>query len=125
ARYGDSLRSAINRVFESYGSAEDGNQVLVQEMLHDVTLSGVVMTRHHALGAPYYVVNFDDTTARTDTVTGGREARSVILHRGATLRAGLPSQLALVLAVVQNIERLVGHDSLDIEFAVSGDRCVH
>src|SRR5207244_8574938 len=43
ARSGDSLRSAINRVFESYGSAEDGNQVLVQEMLHDGTLSGVVM----------------------------------------------------------------------------------
>src|SRR5439155_16653791 len=124
ARYGDSLRSAINRVFESYGSAEDGNQVLVQEMLHDVTLSGVVMTRHHALGAPYYVINFDDTTARTDTVTGGGDVRSVILHRGATLRADLPTELSSVLAVVQNIEQLVGHDSLDIEFALTGDGCI-
>jgi glutamine kinase len=125
ARSADALRAAIGQVFGSYGSEEDGNQVLVQEMLHDVALSGVVMTRHHALGAPYYVINFDDTTARTDTVTGGGDARSVFLHRGATLRADLPPELSSVLAVVQNIERLVGHDSLDIEFAVTGAGRVH
>ena len=125
ARAADALTSAVDQVFGSYGGEEDGNQVLVQEMLRDVALSGVVMTRHHALGAPYYVINFDDTTSRTDTVTGGGDARSVFLHRGATLRADLPPQLASVLAVVQNIERLVGHDSLDIEFAVTGAGRVH
>ena len=52
-------------------------------------------------------------------MTGGGDARSVFLLRGAELSADLPPQLASVLAVVQNIERLVGHDSLDIEFAVT------
>ena len=99
-------------------------------MLRDVAISGVVMTRHHALGAPYYVINFDDTTvpglgARTDTVTGGGDARSVFLHRGDELRADLPPQLGAVLSVVQNLEQLVGHDSLDIEFAVTTDDRVH
>jgi choline kinase/phosphohistidine swiveling domain-containing protein len=125
ARTEDALSRAVDKVFASYGSDEAGNQVLVQEMLEGVALSGVVMTRHHALGAPYYVLNFDDTTARTDTVTGGGDARSVFLHRGASLRADLPPQLASVLAVVQNIEHLVGHDSLDIEFAVTGAGRVH
>jgi choline kinase len=121
----DALGAAVDQVFASYRAPESGNQVLVQEMLDDVALSGVVMTRQHALGAPYYVVNFDDTTARTDTVTGGGDARSVFLHRGSALRPDLPPQLADVLRVVQNIERLVGHDSLDIEFAGTRGGVVH
>ena len=87
ARTPDAIGAAVDQVFASYGSDDAGNQVLVQEMLDDVALSGVVMTRQHALGAPYYVVNFDDTTARTDTVTGGGDARSVFLHRGSALRS--------------------------------------
>jgi choline kinase len=125
ARTADAIGAAIDQVFASYGDTDAGNQVLVQEMLDDVAVSGVVMTRQHALGAPYYVMNFDDTTARTDTVTGGGDARSVFLHRGSPLRLDLPPQLADVLRVVQNIERLVGHDSLDIEFAVTRDGAVH
>jgi hypothetical protein len=58
-------------------------------------------------------------------VTGGGHARTVFVHRGATLRAGLPPALSDVLLTVQNIEKLVGHDSLDIEFAVTRDGRVH
>lgn len=121
----DEVARAVDQVFASYGSEDLDNQVLVQAMLRDVAMSGVVMTRTHALNAPYYVINFDDTTARTDTVTGGGDARTVFVHRHAELRDGLPAQLGPVLATVQNIEKLVGHDSLDIEFAVTGDGRVH
>ena len=119
------VAAAVDQVFASYGTANARHEVLVQEMLRDVALSGVVMTRHHALGAPYYVLNFDDTTARTDTVTGGGDARSVFVHRDSNLRPDLPPALSDVLSVVRRIERLVGHDSLDIEFAVTADGKVH
>jgi choline kinase len=121
----EAVGAAVDAVFASYGAGDAADQVLVQEMLRDVTTSGVVMTRTHALGAPYYVINFDDSSARTDTVTGGGQARTVFLHRGAQLRPGLPEGLASVLRTVQNIEKLVGHDSLDVEFAITADRRVH
>ncbi len=125
ARTPEAITDAVDTVFASYATDEAENQVLVQEMLLDVAVSGVVMTRTHALGAPYYVVNFDDTSARTDTVTGGSDARTIFLHRESPLRDELRTLLGPVLSTVQHIEKLVGHDSLDIEFAVTRDGLMH
>ena len=119
------LGEAIDRVFASYLDPSPRDQVLVQEMVRDVAMSGVVMTRTHALGAPYCVVNFDDATDRTDVVTAGGDARTVVCLRGAELRPDLPPAIAPVLSAVQKIEGLVGHDSLDIEFAVTRGGEVH
>lgn len=121
----DSVAAAVDRVFASYDDPSALDQVLVQEMLCDVAMSGVVMTRTHALGAPYYVVNFDDASARTDVVTAGGDARTILCLRGAELGAGVPPAIGPVLSAVREIEGLVGHDSLDIEFAVTGDGDVH
>ncbi len=119
------VRRAVDAVFASYGTPIDDDQVLIQEMLRDVLMSGVIMTRTHALGAPYYVFNFDDRTSRTDTVTGGADVRTIVCFRGAALGPEVPSELSAVLSTVQDIEKLVGHDSLDIEFAVTADERVH
>ncbi|MCP3902666.1 MAG: sugar metabolism cluster protein [Planctomycetes bacterium] len=119
---GARLEAAVDEVFRSYGAEYDDDQVLIQEMLRDVVMSGVVMTRTPTLGAAYYVINFDDSTARTDTVTAGDSdaLRTVFLHRGATLRDDVPPALGDLVEIVDEVERLVGHDSLDIEFAFTG-----
>ena len=126
---GDAARlvAAVDKVFRSYGRPRSGDQVLVQEMLEHVTMSGVVMTRTPTLGAAYYVINYDNTSAQTDTVTAGNggSLRTLFLHRGAELRSGSPPELEKLLAAVQEVEQLVRHDSLDIEFAVTADGLVH
>jgi choline kinase/phosphohistidine swiveling domain-containing protein len=121
------LAEAVDQVLESYGDSVPENQVLVQEMLTDVAMSGVAMTRTPTIGAPYYAINFDDTTRRTDTVTAGAvgELRTVFLHRDADLPPGLPTQLGKLLDLLQEIEGLVGHDSLDVEFAFTRDGAAH
>ena len=119
------LTAAIESVFASYRHDRAEDQVLIQEMVPDVVMSGVVMTRTHALGAPYYVVNFDDASDRTDVVTSGGEARTVVCWRGTRQPANLPVTVAPVLSAVQKIEQIVGHDSLDIEFAVTSAAAVH
>lgn len=122
------VREAVERVFASYGDPNPGHQILVQEMLRDVRMGGVVMTRTHAEGAPYYVVNYDDTTRRTDSVTAGdgEELNTLFLHRDAELPADASRHLVAVMETVRELEQLVGHDSLDIEFAVTrgGDTVV-
>ncbi|MEA3347336.1 MAG: PEP-utilizing enzyme [Candidatus Auribacterota bacterium] len=121
------VRSAVEDVVASYPHFLPENQVLVQQMLRKVKMSGVIMTRTPTLGAPYYVFNFDDETSRTDTVTSGqgKSIRTVILHRDAKPHSDLPDEFLKVMDVVKEIEGLVGHDSLDIEFAVTGDEVVH
>ncbi len=120
------VRAAVEAVLASYTVAHEHDQVLVQEMLTGVRMSGVVMTRTPSDAAPWVVFNFDDTTSRTDTVTAGTGSfRTVFLHRDAPLTPDLEPALAPVLAAVREVEALVGHDSLDIEFAITHDGQVH
>ena len=118
----DALSAAISEVLASYGKAAADDQVLVQEMLTGVVISGVVMTRTHATGAPYYVINYDDSSQDTDAVTAGRDVRTLVVHRSSETPSSVPAKLAGVLDTVRRIEGLIGHDALDIEFAVCGDK---
>lgn len=121
------IERAVEEVVASYRRSGADNQVLVQAMLRDLSMSGVIMTRSPSHGGPYYVINFDDTGTRTDSVTAGDAAglRTVFVRRGAAPRAELPEELGRLLETVREIEGLVGHDSLDIEFAVGLDGAVH
>ena len=66
---------------ESYskrGESRDSNkeQVIIQEMVSDVSTAGVLFTMDMKYGAPYFTINYDDVTGRTDTITSGNEATS-------------------------------------------------
>ena len=109
------LESAIEAVFASYRNAADEDEVLVQPMITDVSISGVVLTRELDTGSPYYVVNYDDFSGRTDTVTGGRESTTVMVRRGAhdKLRS---ERMRKLLRCVMEVENVTGEHELDIEF---------
>lgn len=122
------LREAVQKVFASYKFVDNENQVLVQRMCRDVAFAGVVFTRTIDRGAPYYIINYDDSSANTDTVTGGGagELRTVVIHREMADEEYLPDpRLERVLDSVKEIEALVGYDSLDIEFACDSSGRIH
>lgn len=124
------LSSAIKTVVDSYGTSlsVSEEQVLVQEFLQDVEMSGVVFTCTLESGAPYYRFNFDDKTHSTDSVTSGcsSDLRTVIIYKyqSGVINSVAP-ELAPVLKAVQELELLLGYDKLDIEFAVDSQGKVH
>ena len=59
----------INTIIKGYDN-NPGNQIIIQKMAKNISMSGVCMSRNIEDGAPYYVLNYDDTSGRTDTVTG-------------------------------------------------------
>ena len=120
------LVAAINAVLDSYGKIAENmgdseNQVLIQEMVRDVALSGVVFTQDMSTGAPYYVVNYDDESGTTDSITSGQyNNRTLYVLRSATDDLSSPRFQALFTAV-REIEAIVGSDCLDIEIALNQD----
>lgn len=115
------LAVAIDRVAASLtGNPRD--QILVQPMLTDVAVSGVILTHDLVHGAPYYVINFDDETGRTDAVTAGRAVHKALrVYRHAPAEFIQSPRVARFLALARELERLCGELPLDIEFALTRD----
>ena len=118
------LRAAIVKVASRYGSAAD--QILIQPMIPHVALSGVVMTRTLEDGSPYYVINYDDVSGRTDTVTGGSGiSKTVCVYRGARAEYFDSPRLRAVLDLVRRLEDFFSGLPLDIEFVVDARGVTH
>jgi len=118
------IRQAIERVIDSFTSATAEDQVFVQPMLDRVAMAGVVFSRCPE-GGPYFVVNYDDRSGRTDRVTGGQgdDLRTFYCVRSRV--NACPPELAPVIATVNELETLLGCDSIDVEFAVGEDREIY
>lgn len=119
----DAIAVAVNEVVDSYAqkSHQDGrNEILVQAMVWDVSLSGVLFTCEPNQGAPYYVINYDDVSGLTTTVTAGTGSASnklLYVYRDALDKLKSPRFFKLVSAVVE-LERVLDCQLLDIEFAI-------
>ena len=117
---------AIEKVIASFGEgcvADD--QVFLQPMLSDVTMAGVAFSRDPNGHGPYFVVNYDDVSGRTDTVTAGAGNHLKTFYCLKSRTDACPDFLAPVLAVMTELDRLLACDGLDIEFAIDGQRRVY
>ena len=113
------LDIVINKVVDSYENKQPEDQVLVQPMVSNVVMSGVVFTRTLDFGAPYYVINYSEDS-KTDSITSGKDAESVtyVIRHDIASENVIQSHLRDLLEAVREIETLLSYDALDIEFAI-------
>lgn len=117
----EELAGAIEEVIASY-SGDPRDQVLVQPMLEDIAVSGVIMTHDVSRGSPYYIVNFDDVTGSSSSVTSGRGAHKLVfVHRGAPRSLIRSDRVARFVKLAEELESHCGSVPLDIEFALLQD----
>ena len=114
----NSIQIAIEAVFKSYNTSSKYDEVLIQPMVKNVAISGVVLTRDLDSGAPYIVINYDDFSGRTDTVTGGSESKTILLRRTKPNALNSPRFLKL-LKLTHELENITNTDELDIEFCIT------
>src|SRR3989344_6854702 len=81
--------AAVKKVIESYRdktSESSFNQVLVQLQTKDIAMSGVVFTRTLESNAPYYVINYDDSTGKSNSVTKGVENKTIKILKSVEIK---------------------------------------
>lgn len=119
------ILGAITSVIDSYVDRNLANQVLVQPMIENACVSGVVFTRTLSENAPYYVINFDDSSQETDTITSGSSSdhKTLVISRNnaVDLENYAPQALRGLIPALQEIENLLDYKALDIEFAIGID----
>ena len=122
----EKITIAINTVISSYEKKRPllvGDEVIVQEMVKNTTMSGVIFTHDLNTGAPYYTINYDDQSGATDTVTSGNGEyanRTLYIHRNS-INALRSDRFTRLLLAVQELEQVMGSQFLDIEFALGND----
>jgi phosphohistidine swiveling domain-containing protein len=117
----DDLENVIQRVILSYGTnAKKEDEVFVQPMLKNVSMSGVVFTADLDTLAPYYIVNYDESGS-TSTVTGGfgDNLKTVVIFKDYEYQEN--KKIKLLLRACRECEKIFDTPCLDIEFAFTGD----
>ena len=124
------INEAINSVITSYKKKRPllpDDEIIIQEMVQNTSMSGVIFTHDLNTGAPYYVINYDDQSGLTDTVTSGAGEyanRTLYIHRNSTNKVRSERFIKLIQAV-KELEKVMDNDFLDIEFALGKDMTVY
>mgnify|MGYP001196186654 CR=1 FL=1 len=97
------------------------DQVLVQDFIKNVDLSGVVFTRDLKDNSPYLVINFD-TSRKTNLVTSGKmnpTMETMYIHRSYKY---FPIKFKNLINIIIKLEKLFKNNRLDIEFCIKNKK---
>ena len=129
-KYSD-LLTASQTVIDSYlrnnKEISPKDEIIFQKLVEEPLMSGVIFTHDLNTGAPYYVINYDDVSGDTDTVTsGGSEYsnRTLYVHRDSTSKIR-SERFKILISAVKELEILLGSKFLDIEFAIDKELKPH
>ncbi len=118
----EAIEQAVKTVIKSYkdkGGESSFNQLLVQKQTGNIIMSGVIFTHTLGTNGPYYVINYDDTTGSTDSVTSGMENKTIHISH---FTENIPDTMKELIAAVREIEEIIPSFPLDIEFALTKER---
>lgn len=112
----------ILKVINSYKNYKNyKNEVLIQEMINNIFISGVITTKDKNTSLPYFNIDYSYSKDST-VVTGGTEnTQSATLWKGKNPE----KKFKKLILIVYNLLKLFKEDSLDIEFIISKDKKVH
>ena len=112
-----SFRKAVESVIASYGMASGDDEVLVQPALESVSMAGVAFTVEPNTGGHYIIINYDDETGSTSSITDGTSdgAKLFCYAKGSTTPDD--RRLSSLIATLSYMEQLFQTEALDVEFA--------
>ena len=114
------IDKAILRVIQSYETVSQADEVFIQPMLENVSMSGVVFTADLDTLASYYIVNYDESGSTTSVTSGdSNKLKTFITYKDNTNIKD--KKLELLLKVSKECEDIFNNNFLDIEFAFSDD----
>jgi glutamine kinase len=124
----DETAEAIECVIDSYSRdrrpVRPDDQFFVQSYLKGPTVSGVILTRDPPRLGPYYVINYDDQTRTTDSVTKGVFSQLLKIARWIDA-SSLSARWSVLLTAIKELEAWFEGNYLDVEFGIDDNGVFH
>ena len=112
----------VNAVFKSYGKLlSNSDELIIQKMVDQISVSGVIFTHEMKNRAPYYSINYDDISGSSTTVTSGSSRysnKTLYIHRDS-LDGVRSKRFSKLLPSIIELENIFNSDELDIEFIIT------
>jgi|694.fasta_scaffold02090_12 hypothetical protein len=97
------------------------DQILIQELIKNVDISGVIFNNDPQTGFPYYIINYDET-GRTDLITSGiknPKIKTLIIYKK---KISSSKKFRTYLKTIQELEKIYHTNDIDIEFAIKNKK---
>jgi phosphohistidine swiveling domain-containing protein len=97
------------------------DQILIQELIKNVEISGVIFNKDPQTGFPYYIINYDET-GKTDLITAGiknPKIKTLIIYKK---KINSSKKFKTYLKILQELEKIYYTNNIDIEFAVKNKK---
>ncbi|WP_085906791.1 PEP-utilizing enzyme [Kiloniella majae] len=120
-RDSSAIKDAIDNVVSSYSKngreMRHTDNVLIQRQVENIVMSGVLFTRDLSTGAPYFVINVERGSGRSDVVTSGTEGELETYYVSWDSKPkNMPKPTLALVELAKELIDLTGNSSLDIEF---------
>lgn len=109
---------AVEKVAASFTEQNKEDQILIQPMLTEVEIAGVAFTLEPNTLGNYYVINYDDSTGSTESVTSGSIGNDKLFYCFKGCGSVVNKDMAKVCICLKELEELFGQNNLDVEFAI-------
>ncbi|MCB9092555.1 MAG: phosphoenolpyruvate synthase [Halobacteriovoraceae bacterium] len=109
---------AVEKVISSYKMVSEEDQVFIQPFLQSIKISGVAFSKDPTTGAPYWIINYDDKSGSTNSITSGiTNAKVYYSYRYKKIKhSKLFSQ---IIKMMEELENYFNECPLDVEFAIT------
>jgi len=112
------ISRAIEEVIGSYENPDPLDEVLVQPELEGISRCGVAFTADIDTLAPYYIINYEDGSGRSDIVTSGSAVPTkTYIHFKFSSFMPSDAKLVRVIEMLRELEKLFKFLYIDVEFA--------
>jgi phosphohistidine swiveling domain-containing protein len=118
------ILDAAQKVCASFNNTNPDNQILVQPMLLNIVMSGVLFTVDPNTGGNYFVINYDECTGSSESITSGKMADSSTCYIFHGKKCGNYRLDSLAEAAAELME-LFNRNNIDIEFAFTTDETLY
>ena len=118
----EDVSSGIKKVKLSYKKYHSNkNEILIQDMIENVNISGVITTCDLKNYSPYYIINFDKGNDTTAVTSGKKNSENFIFFRKSKSKPKKKIFSRLIL-LAKELEKKFDNEFLDIEFAVKKNK---
>ena len=118
----EDVSNGIKKVKLSYKKYySNKNEILVQDMIENVNISGVITTCDLKNYSPYYIINFDKGNDTTAVTSGKKNSENFIFFRKSKSKPKKKIFNCLIL-LAKELEKKFDNKFLDIEFAVKKNK---